>query len=340
MKIMTKLQETVLNYLYKYDEKAKFRKSRGWVTVKCPYCDTSSNKSHFNIQLKEGQPIIYKCFRASCGVGGVLNKKVARKLNISDTKVLGELDDMFLANTKYHTSNEYYAKEGNYKLGEINDVCENYFKLRTGASATMYQNKFRIASSLEEFVRLNSKKITFMNNIKFLLEAEKHGRDFIYFFNDRYTMLYYREINGLDIKGKVAINKNSSILLKHKPYSVVHTGKASKLHNKGSDTLFLAEGIFDIINTVLFIAPEVTGTFIASTSFEASRSIIQEFSKYKYKPYIVIISDSDIDLPLYKFKILRYIEKRISDMLVLYNTVAKDFGDIRYSMKVERFKLK
>ena len=332
------LRDDIRDAIYNIDSHAKYRKSTGWLTTKCPYCDAESKKSHFNIKLVDNEAIIYKCFRATCGIGGMLNKKILRKLGISNSKLIEDVENEYLKYSNFHKSNTYYEKEDNYKLGEISNEAEDYFKSRTNKSIYEYQKVFRIVTNLEEFVRLNRKKIKH-SKLNFLLYHERNGKKFICFLNDRYTMLYYREIYGDNLKGKVSISNSTDITLKHKPYALVRKGSI-KMHEKGSATLFLAEGPFDIINTYLYLGTDVDATFIASTSFNASKSIIMEFSKYKYLPYVIIISDSDIDIQTYRYKILKYIDNRVSHLVVLYNEFYKDIGDFKYGFKLKKINLK
>ena len=50
------------------------------VTCKCPFCgdSTKSDHGHFSIKVDTdpGEPMWYKCFRASCEEKGVLTPKV------------------------------------------------------------------------------------------------------------------------------------------------------------------------------------------------------------------------------------------------------------------------
>jgi hypothetical protein len=65
-----------------------------------------------------------------------------------------------------------------------------------------------------------------------------------------------------------------------------------------------------------------------------------EFSKYKYHPYIVIMSDDDVDIQYYRFNILKYTDSRISHLIVIYNEFYKDMGDFKYGFKPKRIDLK
>lgn len=336
--IQMNLRDEIKEAIYKVDNKSKFRSSSGWLTTKCPYCDTNSKKSHFNIKLVDNSPIIFKCFRATCGMGGMLNKKTLRKLGINKLELLDKIENEYLKFSKFHKNNEYYEKEESYKLGSISDLTEEYFKSRTNVSAEEHQRTFRIVSSITEFRDLNKNKIKH-SKLDFLIKHEANGKKFISFLNDRYTMLYYREIGGSELKGKTSIVNTSDVTLKHKPYSLQNKGEIN-LHDKGSATLFLAEGTFDIINTYLYFGKNINATFVASTSFTASKSIIMEFSKYKYHPYIVIMSDDDVDIQYYRFNILKYTDSRISHLIVIYNEFYKDMGDFKYGFKPKRIDLK
>ena len=82
----------------KYDAK---KSSDIWVNIKCPYCDANSSKRHFYVCMDDNRPMVYRCFRASCGARGVLNRKIARHLGIVSTHLLEFIDKEYLTNSKF-----------------------------------------------------------------------------------------------------------------------------------------------------------------------------------------------------------------------------------------------
>lgn len=339
---MNNLKEEILQNLK--DNDGIWRPSSGYISVKCPFCDQTSSKRHFNICIQDDSPMIFRCFRARCGVAGVLNKKIARRLGINNRRLLDYIEDEFVKGSKYKTSSEFYSND--YEpdidedyvglLGMLSDDTEEYFKTRTNTSARENQYLFRICDDLHYFYKYNKQRIDY-SRIEWLLKSEKMGNKYIYFFNDRYSMFIYRQTNG-DRKGKISLMKRN-ILYKHKPYTIERTDGMFDI-TKDTKTLFIAEGVFDIINTYFYLGRNVNGHFIASGGFSATKNIIMDYSKYNYKPHIVIISDGDVPLHVYQKWILKHTDKRISHLDIHYNKNAKDIGNIQEGITLVSYKLK
>lgn len=329
---MDKLREDVLNAL---PLGSKYRKNTGWVQTKCPNCDGNSKKSHLNILLLDDHPIRYRCFRASCNTGGIVNRLMGRKLGFP-----GELNERLEKESirfyKYTTSPKYYAKTKDYELGDLEGFATEYFGLRTGKDLNQLQDQLRICSNLNLFCKLNDidPKVAYP-----VTKWEREGRQFIYFFNESFTSLLYREVYGDNAKGRISLIKNDpKNNIKHKPYVLVNNGEV-KL-DEDHDVLILSEGPFDIINSLLYLAPRLKATFIAVAGLANLKTIIMEFSKYHYRPRVYIMSDKDVDISWYQKYLLKRIDKRISELVVFYNTLAKDIGDIRDGFNINRIDVK
>lgn len=330
----------IRNYLLEYflDKKDAKKWQTNWIAIKCPYCDHNSKKRHLYIRLEDNTAIIYKCFRASCGVAGPFNKKMARKLNIYSPRILEEIDNEVLRYNKFHKSDEYYKANDSksIKFPPISLPVEEYFKSRTNHDVHEFQEYFRIVSDLPSFIKENKNKLNIEE--KKLSNFLNKKDEYIYFFNDTYSMMYYRNIDPAKDKGKIStIYEDKNSFKNHKPYAFYNKGE-EKLHTrKNSTTLIIAEGTFDIINTYFHVAQKVQGFFMASNGFAATKKLIRDFSKWYYKPYIVMVSDNDVKLDYYKYKLLPKIKDRISNLVVLYNKNGKDMGDIpKKGFNIER----
>ena len=314
----------------------KVYRNSGWASTKCPFCDANSKKRHFHININPDEAIIYKCFRATCGVSGIMNKKILRKLKIFSTKIAEEVENEAIKFNKFKNDINYIKndKKSGLNLPPLSEKAEEYFNLRTGKNAIDYQDFLRMTSDLNKFYEMNKKYLSY-ETMKYVLNMDKKS-DFIYFFNDTYTMVYYRELKPDGKKGKSSIiNTKKNSLQSHKPYAFHNKGEL-KLYNPKSNTLILAEGTFDIINTFFYVGLKANAYFMATTGFAATRNIIMEFSKYYYKPYIVIASDSDAPIDYYRYRLLPKIKDRISDLVILYNKKGHDMGDIKDGIDIER----
>lgn len=336
----------LFDYIIDSVDSPKWNPSSRYLDCKCPYCDadTSKKHGHFHIYLNDGFPLYYNCFRASCGVKGVLNRKVALDLGLDNMSFLKIIQKSYNSNiTKESTKNFRYKGMSNIDLGTLDEITCEYFRKRTGVALTHeLQMKFRICGSANEFIKNNIDQPKLdVDAMKFLCYLENaYSLKFIYFFNDNYTMLYARQING-DDKYKISIIKTNNPLMVHSSYMFKGEGTSKYNNSEAEDTLFLGEGVFDIINAYLHIYKDYSGIFMASTSFTSTVNCIDRVSKLVYRPDIVILSDSDVQMPIYTRSIMRRINKRrISDVYVVYNLEDKDLGDYKNKpFKIETTKI-
>ena len=315
--------------------------NRGFLETKCPFCDSKKDsKKHMNLRLIEGEPISFKCFRASCSKTGILDSKLARALGISNSKVLRAIDEDLLVFTRqgYKPVN-FYSSLG--QIGDLPPVTDtkayNYFHDRTGYDITPeYQRLFRVTSDFKTFYEDNKHKIS--SNQAQRMSNRSKFKNALYFFNATYTQCNMREIEKDGGKKNFSLVKREKGYTRHREYSFRGSGN-KKLHDKGSDTMIIAEGPFDIINTYFHLYNEYDAYFSASLGFSKLKSTIDLFIKWHWNPVIIVISDSDVPLQKYK-SILRRIEKRVSAFCVVYNKKAKDFGDINDEWEVSKIWLK
>lgn len=62
------------------------------VAVRCPFCGDSKNphNAHFYIKIdvsNPAMPLLFNCFRAVCGMSGIVNPSILRMLDINDLKI-------------------------------------------------------------------------------------------------------------------------------------------------------------------------------------------------------------------------------------------------------------
>lgn len=335
---------TTKNKEYNYKKRLEtflFNHRRGryhntaWLECKCPFCDSNSNKRHLNILIDRNQPLIFRCFRAGCGRSGVVNRNMARNLGITNSELLEAIENAYLSTSKMKLSSSYYVNDfiDDYtyeiQLQETTEDTNSYFYKRTGVKLDKYKSLFRICDNMKEFLKENKDRFD-SRRLYYLTKLEDEGNRFIYFFNDTYTMLYYRQING-DKKGKMSLIQNTyDKYIRHKPYHFT-TDKTPKL--------YLAEGIFDIINTYFYVGNK-KGNYIASNGFASTRNILFEFTKYIYFPDIVIMSDSDVDIRKYTTFLKGQLGNRIKSLTIIYNENDKDIGDIKNGIKQNKIRLK
>lgn len=334
-------KQDFVNQVIHNHETSHMVKENTYLMCPCPKCDGDPNRSkdHLHILINENYPLVYGCFRAGCGIRGVVNKQFARRLGIHDTDLLDKIggESSKKGSRKYRTA---YFNNGKLKIpSNISDEAIEYFKSRTGKHLTSETaERFNIFSDLEKFVKLNKGNI---ENSKINGYAYNHkNKKYIYFLNDTSTSITYRRIDGDGdySKGKINLVSPKDIFRRHKPYSFfIKDGREIKINGKSVPSLFIAEGIFDILNAYYVANKEnIQGTYITSGGNASMVSIIREYSKFNRNANIVIFADQDVPLSYYK-KRLFPLFKRFSQVIVYYNKLSKDIGDIRKPIDLKKF---
>ena len=327
------LQERLLEVL----PKGKYSNNTKWYACKCPRCDQKpgNKKTHLAINLNEDEAITYKCWRANCNTGGVLNRSFGRKLGLP-YDICNELESHASKYSRNIKNNrKYLNKQDEFFLPEPSKDAIDYFRFRTNHELLDLYEEFRITDNMTEFYNKNKINID-RKKIYFLLKKEKEGHSFIYFFNDSFSMCWYREIYGENTKGKLSLNhaiKGNKV--KHKPYIIKREGTFHMSPDR--DTLILAEGPFDIINSVLHVAPKhINAHFVMTGGIGGFLTTIREFGKYHFKPHVVVVSDNDVQMSWYRYYLLPKVYDRICELIILYNSAYKDVGDFSQGINMVR----
>lgn len=311
------------------------RSDHRYISTKCPICDGHSTRRHMDIKLIDGKPITYKCWRASCGVEGQLNRDMGRKLGLS-LDLCDALENESRKYSKYRvTTIKYHERVDTYLLGHIDPMVGDYFSKRTGKSLHELQDKLRIVTDITNWQKINNVNV---RPLYPLVKWEELGQKFIYFFNSTFTTIHYRQVNG-DKRGRITLVKSIDDNIRHKPYFVIRNNPDYD-DDTGRNLLILAEGPFDMINSYLLAFPNTNGVFVCAGGAASMRTIISEFTKYHYRSRIWVVSDKDVDISLYKRYLLKKVDSRISEMCVFYNKLAKDIGDISTGINLEKTTLK
>lgn len=334
---MDSTRETLIDELVE-KRNGKYFRNTGWIQCRCPNCDENSKDPkdrHLSIYITDNKPLTYHCFRAGCLIRGRVDRKFGRKLGLSP-KLLPRIEKLYQKYNRTSVVEKYIGRTfKDYDLGDISVEASDYFFRRTGIEIDKTtQSIYRISSSMENFVRYNNIN---PERVFSLLYWERQGANFIYFFNDTFSTVNYREIDGKNRKGRVNIIKpdNGQRLL-HKPYMLTTTG--SKISPE-IDQLIVAEGIFDIINVhTLIKRSNVEATLIGCAGIANMRRQVREFSKYHYKPALVVFSDNDVNLEWFTSRLMYGIEDRLSQVNIVFNELAHDWGEID-KIKIDKMKL-
>ena len=306
----------------------------------CPVCDGSDTRTrdHLHILISDNAPLVYGCFRATCGIKGVVNKTFARKLGIRNSELLDILsDESNVKGSRMYKAT--YFNNGKLRIPDkVDDECSVYFYKRTGKSLTYeIQKKFNIFTNLAEFAELNKNNIDYYKVNKYVFHHKK--RKYLYFLNETGTSLIYRSIDNKHefSKGRINLVEPQDKFREHKPYGFrITKSKPKNRLKKTQPTLFIAEGPFDILNTYFVDNEEINGTYISSAGNVRMISIIREYIKYNRNSAIYIYADNDVPPTVYKKKLSKFLKDRVDEVYLVYNTLSKDIGDIQKPIKLKK----
>lgn len=294
----------------------------------CLEC-TKHKRSTLYMLVTEEAPLIFNCFRASCGMSRLVREKDLLDLGFRDTEAIAALinSDITKKVRTYNTASSHIVVRD---LILTADQLE-YFNKRCGFYPS-YDDiaKYRIIPNIREVMYDNK-----LNNSPAGLEVynkltSMSDKISITFTNDDFDMFMTRSI-VTHFRGLFTTNKDKRFL----GYTLK---RGEKIKN-----IVMCEGIFDIINIYNRFAIIDDTLYIATCGFNNTIPIL----KYYYRKHIdtletfIIFMDSDIKLDNGKYmykkymlnNILKGIKKEIGEnafntMWMVYNTKSKDFGDM------------
>lgn len=330
-------KEKLKNILMKkYD--AKLQYNGVWYNISCPFCGDSPNPKtrHCNIRISdEDNVVIVHCFQLKCHASGIMNRKHLNQMGIYDRDVI----DFVQSNTA--SSQELMRRQSNVvqdfrlPLSLPQDICDYYHKRTRKFLDSESISRFRIVTSLEEFISINELPRGVETRIRKLKSS------YIGFLNHTATNLELRSIDKDIPKDqrflKISLIEGNDMLRfsKHKPY-LIERNNDYDLEDKGY--IVICEGKFDLINTFNILMPECNGIFISST-VGGFQSIIEEYSKlYPYRN-LVIVADKDVtDVNIRRM--IGDLWYRFNKVYVIRNEASKDVGDMSEPLKPYKYEIK
>lgn len=312
-------------------------KSGSWYGVRCPFCgdSTKSNKPHLFLYLDEKNDglIGMKCFQPKCDISTIMDDEKAVKLGIFDRDIISFLLDNKGKFNKIVKQLEDTPSGIKLKVDNILPEQIVYIKNRTEkdfSTSTMIR-KYKYVTDVNKFLKDNEDLITNKEDTRFELLKKM---DVVGFLNPTHTMLHCRNISdGKDVMKHIRIPLiKLPMYAEHVPYTIYQNTKDDDDYEEYHR--FYGEGLFDVINTSIYMACDVKGKFVATSSFSAMRGIINRETLFKPNKTEVVIKDADISVNMIKslFKPYGY---RLKDNKItyIYNDSGKDFGNIKDEIK-------
>jgi len=290
------------------------------ITV-CPWCEYGKKKDHYHLHISLDLPIFH-CFHGSCEQKGTIGKLIS--------KIQGnDISDIFVDKNKLKESNK---KREIFVNKEIisKDIIIPPLNREKFLSKELYLKKrlkfFNINSSsikgliydFNEFLNINH--IHLQQNVAKLKDYLQNN--FIGFLTENESTIIFRNID-------------SSQKMRYYKYKIKETNFLDYYRLNGSDitsnTIVLAEGIFDIFSSYLFDNLNIKNKvrLYASALSAKYQALIHSLVFYEniYRPDIIILSDRGIDIEYYKKLKLKNCHI-INSLSVYYNKSGKDFNDL------------
>ena len=320
------------------------------LSLRCPHCgDSESNpdEKHFSIKImpEQGEPLLCRCWRASCGYTGYLKTSDLALLGITDMNVVSELsaynrsinknlDRLFVSRIpKEYEAINLQSKHSDQKLAYLNK--------RLGTTFTLLDlRQYKIQLGLYDMLEINSiKRLAFPRNVCDLLDQYCIG--FISIYND---YLICRDITPKCITGKRYTNYRISGKPDPNDVKLYSIPREIDLLNPKSTEINVAEGPFSILGAYLNTDignEKPNAIWLANCGADYHNTIMRICKQYGLlKVHINIWSDSEIKLDRYE-KLYRSLKGRldIRRFTVYYNRKAEDFGHSAKDIKVEKISL-
>jgi hypothetical protein len=312
-------QDNFIDYLKKNLGSVKLS-SKNLITV-CPWCEYGQQKDHYHLYISLEVPIFH-CFHANCEKSGLLSK-LLRHIeghDISETFV----DRLLLEESKNKRS-VFQNLEKDKKSLIIPLIDPDRFKLkdyyirrRLKFSQDNNQNIKGLIYDLNEFIKLNN-----IPQTEILIKLKEYlQNNFVGFLTENQTTIIFRNIE----------DSHSMRFFKYKFQTELFLDYYKLKGNKpNSNTVILAEGIFDIFSEQIFdfLKLKDEAKLYASALSSKYVSLIHSLVFYEqiFKIDVIILSDQGIDIKYYE-KIKKYNKHVINSLTIYYNKAGKDFNDM------------
>jgi len=310
-------QDSFLEYLKKNLGYAKLT-SKNIITV-CPWCEYQKDKGHYHLYISLEAPIFH-CFEANCEQSGILKKfllKVEGR-DISDTFVDKRGLQTVIKKKKVLKISEERRniiipplKEDQFKLKDL------YLRKRLKFPSVPSFLIKGLVYDIDSFIEVNQVAV----DEKLFRLRDYLQANFIGFLTENKTTMILRNIDDRAtfrfFKMKI---DDSQFLDYYKLYG----------NNRSSNTVILAEGIFDIFTEYLYDSTKTkdNARLYASVLSSKYQSLLHSivFNEQIFSLDVVILSDRGIELSEYR-KLKKFNAHIINSLNVYYNKNGKDFND-------------
>lgn len=324
------------------------KSDRTQLHTRCPFCGDSSrdpHARHFYIKIdaeNDEIPVMYNCFRASCGESGIMTSDVLRMLDIYDLEMNASLSRYNKKASK--TIRKKMGANGKplaYSVPPFNPTENNlrkktYLEERLGITLTDNQlHEFKIVTSLKEFLFSNSiERITC--NEKIALQIE---RDYVGFLSTKNNFITFRDITGNYKERYIKYTIQRDLYNQGSFYTIPTT---IDLLSTEKVELHLAEGTFDILGVYFNILnQEAKNKVFVSITGGNYMSAIGYFLNLGLLDNVDIHIYSDAGIPIRQY--VKQVKSRygiwVDHIFIHYNELEKDCGVPKDKISLRTYQL-
>lgn len=292
-------------------------KSRN-IICRCPWCEVSSNKKHYHLNISTEAPIFH-CFYAGCNKSGTIStliKKIIGKDTSENYIDFSKVKELSKSNINLETSKilpsvcipKFEPDQFPYK--------SLYVKSRLKFSNISLSSIKGLVFDINKFFQMNESLISDPQSLR--LKQFFH-ENFVGFLTENNSILILRNINS---RSKFRYSK-----IKLFPTMFFDYYKLNG--NCNNNHIILGEGIFDIFAEHIFNSlglkdsARLYATALSTSYGELIRSIV--YHEQIFRVDVSILSDSDVKI--YYYQKLKRSSPCIRKMDVYYNKRGKDFND-------------
>lgn len=312
---------------------------------RCPFCGGSDeDKYSFSIKTDPdpGEPVMYICFRASCGRHGALKTQDLDELGIKDPAVESELyrwnqqvKPGFDKGFKSRQPKDYVII--NLPVGNSKAKLA-YINGRLGTQLKIEDLKdYKIQLSLLDMLRINDIQKLATSDY-YAKTLDMHSIGFMSMYND---YLICRDISATKETGKRYFNYRISGRPEKDSLKVYSIPRIVNILDPQACEINVAEGPFSILGAYLNTdlgREKPNSIWLANCGSEYTNTIMRVCKQYGFlRVRINIWSDSEIGIGKYR-KLHHEIMNRldIRSMVVYYNALDDDFGHPASKIQVEK----
>lgn len=342
--------DQIKQYLMNSLNRARIIPSCKELACACPFCgdsksDPFATSFYINIDPTSERFMNYHCFRASCGISGIVNEEFLDNIGFNNKDCIKDLNNFFI-NRGINVGGKYKSKKSKSLINVINSSSSisekklSYINKRLGLDLT-YEDLYKLKINLNLLELLNINEIEIPKDKSYYYSnLSDAGISFISAYND-YVIV--RDVTKSKILKKRYTNVNIFDNYDNvtKAYCIP---TYIDLLDPEPAIINIAEGVFDILSVKYNMkhSKHKNQIYIAACGSGIIKTLISYIQQYGLlNCKINVYSDSDVSID--KYKKLEYFKPYLKspDITIHYNDMPgeKDFGVPKNRIKEIKTKL-